>query len=278
MRRIPFGIRRLDTTIGGGAPAGSLVLLSGEAGAGAREFAYTSAAMNALQAVDEDLFDLYYGEVTEGTQPAPNIHYISFTAEGPRLRREMEFVLDEEITDAATENITFHDLSTEYFRISPVPRDWYSNRTASITSLGGDEDRSTVPEALGDVLSDHATENLVVIDSLTDLISAAGEDMSWADIPKLLKGITRAAYEWGGLVLVLLNHETLSTERHGQLVDAADGSFLFEWESGGSTRARTLVVRQFRGILSAIEDEDIVQFETEIGDAGFDISDVRKIR
>ena len=53
---------------------------------------------------------------------------------------------------------------------------------------------------------------------------------------------------------------------------------MFEWESGGSTRARTLVVRQFRGVLSAIEDEDIVQFETEIGDAGFDISDVRKIR
>ncbi|MDZ7746194.1 MAG: HTR-like protein [Halobacteriales archaeon] len=278
MRRIPFGIHRLDTTIGGGAPAGSLVMLSGEAGAGAREFAYTSAAMNALQTVDEELFDLYYGEITGGARPAPNVHYVSFTAEGARLRREMEFVLDDEITDAATGDITFHDLSTEYFRVSPVPRDWYSNRTASITNLGGDGNRSTVPEALGDVLSAHASENLVIIDSLTDLISAAGEDMTWSDIPKLVKGITRAAYKWGGLVLVLLNHETLSSEHHGQLVDASDGSFIFEWESGGSTRARTLIVQQFRGILSAIEDEDIVEFETEIGDAGFDISDVRKIR
>jgi len=52
----------------------------------------------------------------------------------------------------------------------------------------------------------------------------------------------------------------------------------FEWESGGSTRARTLVVKQFRGVLSQIENEDIVRFETDIGDAGFDISDVRKIR
>jgi hypothetical protein len=39
-----------------------------------------------------------------------------------------------------------------------------------------------------------------------------------------------------------------------------------------------MVVQQFRGVLSRIEDEDIVRFETEIGDAGFDISDVRKIR
>jgi len=278
MRRVPFGIRRLDTTIGGGAPGGSLVMLSGEAGAGAREFMYTAAMMNALQAADEDLFDLYYGDVPDETEPVPDVHYISFTTVEQRLRREMEFVLDEEITETAIENITFHDLSSEYFRVSPIPRDWYADRTGNITNLGGEEDRSTVAEALGDVLSEHATESLVVIDSLTDLISATGEDMTWTDIPKLVKGITRATYEWGGLVLVLLNHETLSGERHGQLIDAADGSFMFEWESGGSTRARTLVVRQFRGILSAIEDEDIVQFETEIGDAGFDISDVRKIR
>ena len=64
----------------------------------------------------------------------------------------------------------------------------------------------------------------------------------------------------------------------GQLVDGVAGTLEFQWASGGSTRARTLVVKQFRGVLSAIADEDIVQFETEIGDAGFDISDVRKIR
>ena len=51
MDRIPFGIRRLDTTIGGGAPPGSVVLLSGDAGAGAREFMYTSAVMNGLAEV-----------------------------------------------------------------------------------------------------------------------------------------------------------------------------------------------------------------------------------
>ncbi|MFB6117831.1 RAD55 family ATPase [Halosegnis sp.] len=278
MNRIPFGVRRLDTTIDGGAPAGSLVMLSGEAGAGARAFMYTATMMNALSRADPEEFDLYYGDVVEGASVPPEIHFISFTAEESRLRREIEHVLNDEIVEAASEGVTFHDLSPEYFRLSPVPRDWYSAKTATISDLGQGTDRSSVTEALGDVLTEHATDNLVVIDSLTDLISAAGDELAWSDIPTLLKGMSRAAYEWGGLVLVLLNHETLSDEEHGQLIDACDGTFMFEWESGGSARARTLVVRQFRGVLSRIEAEDIVQFETEIGDAGFDISDVRKIR
>jgi hypothetical protein len=80
------------------------------------------------------------------------------------------------------------------------------------------------------------------------------------------------------MILLHVNHETLSAVRHGQLVDACRGSFQFQWETGGSTRARTMVVKQFRGILSQIESENIVKFETELGEAGFDISDVRKIR
>lgn len=278
MSRISFGIRRLDASINGGAPTGSLVMLSGEAGAGAREFMYTSVMMHALSNGDPELFELYYGDlIGDGVMPS-DVHYISFTAERARLRREIEYVLNDEIVDAAIDEVTFHDLSPEYFRISPVPRNWYSARTATITDLGESDDRSSVPEALGDVLSAHANDSLVVVDSLTDLISASENELTWSDIPQLLKGMSRAAYDWGGLVLVLVNHETLTSQRHGELIDAADGNLMFEWESGGSTRDRTLVVRQFRGILSQIEQEDIVQFETEIGDAGFDISDVRKIR
>ena len=55
MDRMPLGISRLDRMIGGGAPAGSVVLLAGESGAGAREFCYTSAAMNGLVETDADL-------------------------------------------------------------------------------------------------------------------------------------------------------------------------------------------------------------------------------
>jgi archaellum biogenesis ATPase FlaH len=191
----------------------------------------------------------------------------------------MSLAFDEEIVEESSPGLHFHDLSPEYFRLSPVPRNWYAERTGTIADLGhATEDRSSVPERLGEVLSNHAENSLVVIDSLTDLISAGDENLEWSDVPQLLKGVSRAAYDWGGLILVHLNHETLSDREHGQLIDACDGTLMFEWESGGSARARTLVVRQFRGVLSRIEDENIVRFETEIGEAGFDISDVRKIR
>lgn len=278
MNRIPFGIPRLDTTIGGGAPPGSVVLLSGEAGAGAREFMYTAALMNGLIEADPDLFDLYYGGLDDGSNVPESVHYISFTAKKRQLHDEMALTMDREIVDTAVDNVTFHDLSAEYFHLSPVPREWYTERVDSISNLGHATDRKSLPKALGDRLTANASDSLVILDSITDLLGAPMDDLSWDDIPVLLKGITRASSEWGGVVLVHVNREALDARRHGQLVDAADGTLVFEWESGGSTRDRTMVVKQFGGVLSRIEAEDIVQFETEISDSGFDISDVRKIR
>lgn len=278
MDRIPFGIPRLDTTIGGGAPSGSVVLLSGEAGAGAREFIYTAALMNGLTTADPELFDLHYGDLDEETTVPEGIHYISFTERKQQLREEMLLAMDGDIVEAGIQDVTFHDLSPEYFRLSPVPREWYSDRIGSIADLSQTTDRKDLAEALGDRLTRNADGTLVVIDSITDLIGAPTDDLTWDDIPVLLKGITRAASNWGGLVLVHVNREALNDQRHGQLVDAADGTLVFAWESGGSTRDRTMVVKQFRGVLSRIEAEDIVQFETEITDSGLDISDVRKIR
>jgi hypothetical protein len=94
----------------------------------------------------------------------------------------------------------------------------------------------------------------------------------------VMKGLKKAAYEWDALVLVLVNSEALRDREFGTLMDAAGGTLQFTWESGGSQRARTMFVREFRGVLSRLEAENIVRFETEIHEGGFDISDVRKIR
>jgi len=97
-------------------------------------------------------------------------------------------------------------------------------------------------------------------------------------VTTLLKGLTKASHSWDGLILLLVNTDTLTDTEYGQLMDASEGTFEFTWESGGSQRARTMIVRQFRGVLSQLEEENIVRFETEIHEGGFDISDVRKIR
>lgn len=278
MERIPFGVKQLDSIINGGAPAGSVVLLSGEAGAGSREFMHTSAIINGLANVDEEQFDLYYGSPSNNAVVPEEVHYLSFTASESQLADEMRLAMDDDILDAGLEGVEFHDLSERYFHMSPVPREWYAERTPEITDLRARHERDDLLGALGTTLSAVARGNLVVIDSLSDLVSAMGEDIEWADITFLVAGIQKAAHRWGGLILLHLNHETLSNTREGQLSEAAHGTMQFSWASGGSTRARTLVVKQFRGVLSQIEEEDIVQFETELGEAGFDISDVRKIR
>jgi archaellum biogenesis ATPase FlaH len=279
MERIPFGIQRLDNTIDGGAPRGSVVLLSGEAGAGSREFMYTSTVMNGLAQKGHDLFDLHYGDLASNATLPDSIHYISFTNDKEQIQAEIDMSMDDEIARAGFEAVEFVSLSHNYFHKSPVPRNWYAEETGDIRSLRKrHEDREGLLSSLGDTVSRRAPGSLVVIDSFSDLIAATGEDVEWSDINYLAKGLAKAAHEWGALILVQVNFETLTETQHGQLVDDCSGTLEFNWETGGSTRARTLVVKNFRGVLSQIEEENIVKFETDLGDAGFDISDVRKIR
>jgi len=278
MDRIPFGVSRFDRVIGGGAPLGTVVLLVGEPGAGAREFMYTSATMNAVAHTDRDLFELHYGDLHADATLPPEVHYLSFTADESNVRREMSYVLEDDIVSAATEHIDVRDFSPEYFQLSPVPREWYLGETTTLQDLGGREERADVLTALGQYLNDHAADNLVIIDSITDLVAAISDEMAWNDIAMLIRGLGKAAHRWGGLVLAYASRETLERTELGHLMDAADGTLQFEWESGGSKRARTMVVQEFRGVLSQIESEDIVRFETEIHEGGFDVSDVRKIR
>ena len=278
MDRIPFGIERLDSIIGGGVPPGNVVLLAGEPGAGGREFLHTSAAMNALATADPELFGLHYGDLDAEATAPPEVHYLSFTSDERSIRRELAYTLESDIVDGAVEAIRFRDFAPEYFQLSPVPREWYAGETRTVTELGRRERLDDVLAALGDYLNEHAAGNLVLVDSLTDLVASISEEMTWADVTLLMKGLSRASHRWGGLILLLANEEALSPTELGHLTEAAGGTLQFRWETGGSTRARTMVVREFRGVLSRLEAENIVRFETEIHEAGFDVSDVRKIR
>ncbi|MFC7096813.1 RAD55 family ATPase [Halobaculum marinum] len=278
MDRIPFGVAQLDTVLGGGAPEGSVVLVAGESGAGARAFAYTSAAMNALARTDDDLFDLYYGEPADEATVPPEVHYLSFTTDRDYIERELRYTMADEIVDAAIDGIRVADLSPEYFQLSSIPREWYMGTTSTIRDLGNAGNRDGVLSALGEYLTANAAGNLVVIDSITDLVGASGGEIEWSDVAMLVRGLAKAVHSWGGLLLALVNTDTLDDRQFGQLMDGSGGTLQFNWETGGSKRARTMVVREFRGVLSQLEAENIVRFETEIHDGGLDISDVRKIR
>jgi archaellum biogenesis ATPase FlaH len=281
MERIPFGISRLDDIIGGGAPAGSVVLLSSESGAGGREMLHTSAVVNGLAiGSQKDAYELHYGNLDERAGDPDEVHYVSLTAQEAQVREEMRFVLDEELVGSAAESIQFADLSPEYFQLSPVPREWYAEEATTIEALGERRERGTALDGLGDYLDAHARGNLVLLDSVTDIVGLVrgSSEYDWSDLVLLLQGLKKASYRWGGLILMLVNTDTLTDQELGTLSDSCDGTLQFEWAAGGSERARTMVVQEFRGVLSQLEAENIVRFETEIGEDGLDISDVRKIR
>ena len=276
MERIPFGISRLDITLNGGAPRGSVVLVSGESGAGAREFVYTAAVMNATAYTDESLFDLHYGQTAANTTLPEEIHYISFTESYDQFVREVELSMEDNLAQAGLERIQFKSVADSYFRTSAVPRDWYVDESTSRGTYPGEQ--QNLVNLTGDILNERAPNNLVVIDSLSDLVSATGEQLEWADIIYFVKGLRRVAHEWGGLILLHVDHDTLTETEHGQIIDSCSGALRFRWSTGGSVLARTLMLKSFRGILSQIDEDDLVEFESELGGSGFTVSDVRKIR
>lgn len=276
MERIPFGIRRLDRLMEGGPPVGSVVLCSGDAGAGARSFVQTTAIMNALGLSDPESYDLYYGDLSAEARLPDAVHYVSITSSSGQVRWEIERMVDASIS-AAFDEMTVHDLASRYFEPSPIPRDWYGEAAESITDLSSG-DREGLLATIGHLFSEQAPGSLVVVDSLTDLAGAPGETADWRDVVVMMRALTRAALNWGAVVLVHVDEQALEPTQHGQLVDAATGVLQFDWESAGNERQRTMIVRSFRGVLAQIEAEDIVQFETEITDSGFSVSDVRKIR
>jgi len=81
--------------------------------------------------------------------------------------------------------------------------------------------------AFGDYLSAHADDSLVCIDSVTDLVSMVDDDTEWSDVAMVMKGLKKAAYEWGGLILVLVNTDSITDREFGALMDAAGGTLQF---------------------------------------------------
>ncbi len=276
MERIPFGISRLDTTLGGGAPRGSVVLLAGEAGAGAREFMYTSAVMNGVAHTDRELFSLHYGRQPPNAILPEEVHYLSFTDSEAQLRKNLELSMETELAEAGLAHINFQSLANEYFRNSSLPREWYVDEDSDRSLYPGEE--QSLVNFTGDMLNNRAPDSLVVIDSLSDLVSATGEQLEWADIVYLVKGLRRVSQSWNSLILLHVDHEALTDTEEGQLVGSCTGTLRFDWSSGGSMLARTVVLQSFRGVLSQIDEDELVQFEADLGDSGFRISDVRKIR
>jgi KaiC/GvpD/RAD55 family RecA-like ATPase len=269
IKKSPTGVPSLDPIIKGGLPTGSFILALGEVGAGSQEFIYTS--MLGLS----QLIKAPGGR--DGTVLPEKICYISFTKARENIVRDIATLHTADIKDVE-DSLVFVDLSEQYFSMSRVPPTWTSysgdifksgpRRTKSLFSL------------FTDTLDRHAANNLVIIDSLNDLVrSSYSDNFTWNDLVSLLKGIERMAKQWNCIIYALMTADIFEKSKQEERSDCVDGVLVFAWDmTGVNQRQRTMYIKKFRGLMPYLEDDNVVKFETSVtAKRGFEISNIREI-
>jgi KaiC/GvpD/RAD55 family RecA-like ATPase len=269
---IPTGVPSFDPVIKGGFPAGSFVLLLSEVGAGGSEFMYTSMLMLAQMRKEQ-------ARLKPNFRLPDKIVYISFTKLRENVIQSVSTLKVADIADVE-DMLTFVDLSSDYFAKTPVPRHWTSTGTMTLDSYKAVPKNKTLFEALTETLEAHAPNNLVVIDSLTDLMRGpVRENVAWNDLVALLKGIERVSKEWNASIYALLTAHIFEPSLEEEVSDCADGVLVFGWQAIGSNqRQRVMYIKKFRGLMPFLEDDNVVRFETRVSASqGFEVSNIREI-
>jgi KaiC/GvpD/RAD55 family RecA-like ATPase len=254
--RVPTGVPDFDY-LTGGIPAGSLVLLQGEAGAGHQEFALTSAVHLMLHYDDPELHRFYLGSARGPFVYPQGVSYISTSRSREQVLDEVRGAFTGFYPEVLVRHLSFYDLSPTYFRDTVVPSTWASLPgpilSESRPPLNGGSDGPL--RALADALEASGPSNLLVVDSLTDLLVRQGIDAN--DVVTMLKGLRRRAKSWGGVVYLLLSQGVTSPAVEHAVADSVDGVLEFRWTTSPnfSHRQRSMLIPKFMSVLSRIPAE-----------------------
>jgi len=155
-----------------------------------------------------------------------------------------------------------------------------SETSSSIESLKWNEEKGNLMEALIGYLDKNAKDTLIIIDSLTALAQYCLKKIDWSDMILFLRGLQRASKNWDGLIYAILNKGIFQNSEQEGIMECMDGVFVFDWEKLGHTqRNRIMYLKKFRGLLPGVEQENIVNFETQISpQKGFEVSNIKRVR
>jgi KaiC/GvpD/RAD55 family RecA-like ATPase len=257
-RKIPTGISALDAIVDGGLPAGSTVLLLGEAGAGAHEFVYTGAAKLSLARERPVSREWLLGVECRDSWIPRHTSYVTFSRSRDAVLQEFSASFNHDYYDAFVRSAVFKDLSASYFRNTPVPSTWtFSENPFEAREEG-------LLEGLMAFLDAHARDTIVVIDSLTDLVEVGVVENK--DLVTAVKGIARAAKTWDGVVYLLLTKGIAEPRLEQSLIDSVDGCIGFEWRAylNSSKRQRYMHFDKFTAVLPHLAEKKIARFPVRV--------------
>ncbi len=270
--RIPTSVAAFDQIVKGGVPAGSVIVLAGEPGAGNAEFAYTSAAKLSLARRDEFFRNMMVADAEDIHIPQGTL-YISFSKSRDEVMRAIDNTFSEDLAEAFKDNLDFRDLSMVYFRNSIVPRKWITDNVSEFLKKKGD----ILSEFTG-ILEEGGDERVVIVDSLTDLITSPR--VSFENLVDVIRGLTRIAKKWNSIIYLLLTLGVVDRSRESIIFDTVDGVFVFQWTGSArrSKRYRYMYVLKFVGLMSHLEEERIARFNTTLNRSnGFVVVNTEKI-
>ncbi|CAG0976492.1 MAG: hypothetical protein OIN86_07770 [Candidatus Methanoperedens sp.] len=284
LAKIPTGIKTFDMNINEGFPAGSVILLLEDVGAGGREFLYTSIYnINQMKVSQNDPDQMKRkpknpvdNEIDMMIRLPDKICYVSISKSKENILTENAYAFHKGYHEAVRDGLVFKELSDIYFRQSIAQNLWSEKK--GITGFDSNSDKNILEE-LSEFLNENAKGNIVIIDSLTDLLVNQIDYLNRTDFIMFLKGMVNISKTWNGLVYLILSANIIEKQMQEIINDTVDGVLVFEWFDKGSVKMRrNLYISKFRGLIPQLEQNKIAKFETKITyDGGFEVSNVRKI-
>jgi KaiC/GvpD/RAD55 family RecA-like ATPase len=291
--RYSTGVVSFDSILKGGVPIGSLVLMLTDEGAGAREFAFTSAAKLSLVRDKPDMMRFVFGDFYSHMQMPKSVTYISISRTRMDVQMEIDSSFNPDLASAFERHVEFLDFSPLYFQGTRVPIEWITDPLRSEAKMEG-ASTLIMPKEGVDIFSQlieiieakakngmveaKAKNGMVFVDSLTDLIINRNIDNQ--DTMVLLKGLQRVLPKWRGVVFFLLHAGTLPSIEESQFRNCFDAVMDFDWikSQTSSKRQRYMHFEKFQGVLPVLDRESIVRFNTEVSYAsGFVVVNAERI-
>lgn len=264
--RVPTGVSDFDH-ITGGVPAGSVLLLAGENGAGAAEFALTSAVtlLQASHGPGPASHHLYLGAYRGPVLIPPRVTYVSLTRSREQVLSEAESTFPPAHGVTLSRGLEFVDLSSSYFADTVVPAEW-TQRSGSLLDQEPTGPEGSPLHRLAQEMDRCGPRALLVVDSLTDLLVRSTTNPE--ELLTLVKGLRRRAKNWNGLVYLMLTRHVSEPALEQGLMDSVDGVLGFSWVQNPlrSVRARALLVEKSMSLLSRVPKELHGRFLLDVKD------------
>lgn len=277
LTRMPTGVADFDSIINGGLPAGSVVLLLGDVGAGQLEFALTSAAKLGLVKNYPETSDFFLGHASRDCFLPENISYVTFSKSKDDILQEVKISFNSDYYDSLSRNLLFKDFSEEYFIRSLVPTNWVGD-SGKKGLFSTKKSNKELLEELILYLDSNASKSMVIIDSLTDLV--LNESIQFSEVIAVLRGLQRMAKRWKSLIYLIMTDGILDKMKQQMIIDSVDGVLMFEWAKyhHSSKRQRYMYVEKFMSVLPHLDQERISRFATLVtSQSGFVVVNTERV-